>query len=98
MTPFASPVTNRFAAVQWRVGEIAAPGRAGFVAGQPWRYELEPRWISGELNESKLSFELPAKTCQEARTYRVRARYKDHTGRWSHWSAPIEFTPNQRSN
>ena len=25
-------------------------------------------------------------------TYRVRARVKDATGRWSHYSAPVEFT------
>jgi hypothetical protein len=24
--------------------------------------------------------------------YRVRVRHQDNTGRWSHWSAPIEFT------
>lgn len=91
VTPFASPATNEFAAVQWRVGEISAPGRVGFVAGQPWRYELEPRWVSAELTEAKSSFQLPDKTCQKGHTYRVRARYKDQTGRWSHWSTPVEF-------
>lgn len=94
VTAFASPVTNRFAAVQWRVGEVRAPGRAGFVAGEPWRYEVEPVWVSEETAEVRPSMRLPAKVCEPGRTYRVRARYRDHTGRWSHWSPPVEFVPN----
>lgn len=91
VTPFASPATNRFAAVQWRVGEISAPGRPGHVTGQPWRYELEPVWTSEPLAEATPSFRLPEKACLPNRTYRVRARYQDHTGRWSHWSPPVQF-------
>ncbi len=93
VTPFSSPATNRFAAMQWRVGEISAPGRPGYEAGQPWRYEIEPHWISQELVTPETVFQIPAHVCVANHSYRARARYKDHTGRWSHWSAAAEFVP-----
>ncbi len=96
-TPFASPITNRFAAVQWRVGEISAPVRAGPGVGKPWRYEIETHWVSGEMGAPRSPFETPAKTCLTNHTYRVRARYKDHTGRWSHWSPAVQFVPGSKS-
>lgn len=91
VTPFSSPTTNRFAAMQWRVGEISAPGRASYVAGHPWRYEIEPHWMSAELTTPEAPVQIPANVSTTNHTYRVRARYKDHTGRWSHWSAAVEF-------
>ncbi len=93
ITPFSSPATNRFAAVQWRVGEITSPGRAGYVANQSWRYELEPHWTSGELTNETAFFQLPAHAGATNHTYRVRARYLDHSGRASHWSAAVELVP-----
>ncbi len=89
--PFSSPATNRFAAIQWRAAEIAAPGRPGYLPDRGWRYELDAVFTSPELPDDTARFELPATTCTAGRTYRVRARFKDHTGRWSHWSAPVEF-------
>lgn len=97
ITPFASPVTNRFAAVQWRVGEISAPGRLGHVAGKPWRYEIEPHWISPEIATPEATFQIPPKVCAPNQTCRVRARYKDHTGRWSRWSAAVEVVPGKQA-
>ncbi len=93
VTPFSSPATNRFAAMQWRIGEISAPGRPGYEAGQPWRYEIEPHWMSQELVTPETVFQIPAHVCVANHSYRARARYKDHTGRWSHWSAAAEFVP-----
>jgi hypothetical protein len=92
-TPFASPTTNQFAAVQWRVGEIGSPRPAGLgpMAQQPLHYELEPRWLGAGNSASNATFQIPKGVCEANHTYRVRARYKDHTGRWSHWSAPVQF-------
>ena len=92
-TPFVSPVTNQFAAIQWRVAEIRAPGRVAKDAGDelPPRYELKARWVSPEIAAASDVFRIPAGVCEANRTYRVRARYKDQTGRWSHWSAPVQF-------
>jgi Lamin Tail Domain/CotH kinase protein len=86
VTPFTSPRTNSLAAVQWRVGEISA-------SAQPRRYEIEPHWVSEELAAAGNTFHPPPKVCATNHTYRVRARYKDNTGRWSHWSAPVPFVP-----
>ena len=93
VTPFATPRTNTFAAVQWRVGEISAPGQPGYTPGQARRYEIEPHWMSEELAAAGNTFRPPPKVCATHHTYRVRARYKDNTGRWSHWSAPVQFVP-----
>ena len=92
VSPFASPKgSNQFAAVQWRVGEISAPGLSGYVAGKPRRYELEECWRSEELRQAAAEFRVPSDVCRAGRTYRVRARYLDNTGRWSHWSEAVQF-------
>lgn len=76
---------NTFAAVQWRVGAI------GKREGEPWKYEIESVWLGPETVTPNVETHIPANVCEPSRTYRVRARYKDNTGRWSHWSAPVEF-------
>ena len=88
---FASPGGAGFSAVEWRVAEIAAPGLAGFEAGQPWKYELEKAWSSGALTSPATTLRLPAEVCKAERTYRARVRYRDAAGRWSHWSLPVQF-------
>ena len=35
---------------------------------------------------------VPPSAVEPGKTYRVRALFKDNTGRTSHWSAPVEFT------
>jgi hypothetical protein len=74
-----------FDAMQWRVGEIATP------VGKPWRYEIETVWTSSESPAFVPQVHIPQGTCKSGRTYRVRVRHKDNTGRWSHWSEPVEF-------
>jgi hypothetical protein len=81
--------------VEWRVGEIGAPGVAGYRIGEPFKYEIAARWKSEEITTQNTEMSLPKDVCQTGRTYRVRARYKDNTGRWSHWSEPIQFVAGQ---
>ncbi|MCI0539239.1 MAG: CotH kinase family protein [Verrucomicrobiales bacterium] len=95
-SPFASPGAGSFTGVQWRVGAISAPGLAGYRPDEPFRYEIEPHWTSAELTTSETPLRLPPNICQTGQTYRVRARYKDSTGRWSHWSEPVQFVPTVR--
>src|SRR4030095_8802160 len=38
---------------------------------------------------------IPPALVKVGRTYRVRVRMKDDTGRWSHWSLPVEFVAGQ---
>ena len=34
---------------------------------------------------------MPPLAARAGQTHRVRVRHKDSTGRWSHWSAPLQF-------
>ncbi len=93
ITPFTTPVAaNHFAAVQWRVGRSTVPGQPGWKAGKPWHYEIEPHWDSGEQLRGEPQMKLPKEAFADSGVLRVRARYKDNTGRWSHWSEPVELT------
>lgn len=82
---------DSFSSLQWRIGEVANPTTPGFVGGTPWTYEVERCWDSGRLATSSLEIEIPGKVLQPGRTYRVRVRHFDNTGRASHWSEPHEF-------
>lgn len=87
-SPFADPQgANTFAAIQWRVGEIGTP------AGAPWKYEIQPLWTSEPLPATALTHTLPGVLVSPGHIYRVRARYQDTTGRWGHWSEPIQIGP-----
>lgn len=81
-----------FAAMQWRLGEVRHPEVPGFVEGEPWRYEIEATWTSGELNVFQEEIAVPAIAVEVGRSYRARVRHMGSDGRWSHWSAPLEFT------
>ena len=88
----ASGVAGR-SAVQWRVGEVrvAAPAVRGI-------YEIETAWESPEFSTINPNFTLPAEAMRVGRTYRARVKVKDAAGRWSHWSAPLEFTATEPDN
>lgn len=90
---FTDPNGNgTFAALQWRLAEIAAPGIPGHVAGTKRKYEIEPTWESGDLATFGSSMQMPVSHLKPGSTYRARVRHKDSSGRYSHWSAPIQFT------
>ena len=54
-------------------------------------WEYEHRWKSPLLTTFTPGITIPVSAVRENRTYRVRVRHRDATGRWSHWSAPVEF-------
>jgi hypothetical protein len=91
-TAFHSPTNRTFAAMQWRLGEVHDPSVPNFLAGTPWRYEAETVWTSGELAAFAREISIPAGGTWEGHTYRARVRFHDSGGRWSHWSAPVQFT------
>ncbi|MEN8796301.1 MAG: lamin tail domain-containing protein [Akkermansiaceae bacterium] len=74
-----------FAAMQWRIGEISA------IPGEPGTYEIEDNWTSTETSHVDLRIVPPASAVNPGSVYRARVRHQDTSGRWSHWSAPIEF-------
>ncbi|RYD84136.1 MAG: hypothetical protein EOP84_06340 [Verrucomicrobiaceae bacterium] len=82
---------NTFASLQWRIGEIAAPGVAGWSAGKPRRYEIEPLWTSPEITSFSNTIQIPGHLPNRGTTYRVRIRMKDSSGRWSRWSEAVTF-------
>ncbi|MES2476219.1 MAG: lamin tail domain-containing protein [Verrucomicrobiota bacterium] len=83
---------NAYGSTQWRLAEVAAPGVAGFDG--KWKYEVSGIWSS---SSSGTTMEIPAQEVKTGKTYRVRVRYMDATGRASHWSAPIQFVVGNES-
>ena len=80
-----------FSAMQWRIGEIYAPGIAGYAPGSERIYEVEQVWTSAEITPFTAMARVPLSSVEPGHTYRARVRHKDANGRWSHWSAPIQF-------
>jgi hypothetical protein len=64
---------------------LPVPGR------EPGRYEIDAAWESDEIKPFAGTIKIPAAAVTPGRTYRVRCRMKDNTGRWSHWSNPVQF-------
>ena len=82
---FADPQGNEsFGTMEWRVAEILDE------LGVP-EMEFNAEWESGELDQFVEQATIPAVAVKVNRTYRARVRHCDDTGRWSHWSAPVEF-------
>ncbi len=88
---FSSPRGAAFAGIQWMAAPVAWPGLPGYVAGTPYRYEIETAWTSSVYTTFTPSFTVPPGVCAVGDTCRVRVRTLDSTGRWSHWSAPQQF-------
>ena len=90
-SPAASGSTG-FGAIQWRIGEIYAPGIAGYVPGEPRRYEIEDVWTSAALTSFSATIRVPLSAARPGHTYRARVRHRDANGRWSRWSEAAQFT------
>lgn len=96
---FKSPQRGgAFGALQWRIAEVSPANVAG-EDRKEWRhYEIEAQWTSDLITPFASQIKIPATGLQVGHTYRVRARMKDSSGRWSHWSAPREFVAGQALN
>ena len=74
-------------------GGVGQPGGTPRVyRPEPGKYEIEAVWESDELAPFGADVTIPATGLRPGRTYRARCRMKDTSGRWSHWSAPVQFT------
>jgi len=83
-------------------GELAAPSEPGVYAEDSYayrvekgRYEIDAVWESEELSTFNNTVTIPGSAVKPERSYRVRCRMKDNTGRWGHWSSPVEFVSGQ---
>ena len=77
-------------------GEIAEgdepPAVPRSYSSKPGKYEIDSVWESPEITDvSDRTVQIPASEIKVGRTYRVRSRFKDSSGRWSHWSVPLQF-------
>ncbi|MBN9691872.1 MAG: lamin tail domain-containing protein [Verrucomicrobia bacterium] len=89
---FADPQgAESFAGVQWRLGEIAAPGVSGYRDGDPFTYEATELYRTAVISNRVTNLRFPVSVCQPGHTYRARVRYLDNTGRWSRWSPAVQF-------
>jgi len=88
-SPYSS--ATPFAALEWRVAEIYNSDVANYLEGDPFIYEIENPTLSGPLEAFRDSYHFPVTATREGRFYRARVRHQDTAGRWSHWSAPVEF-------
>ena len=65
--------------------------------GNRVKFEWQADWESGELATFTADISPPATAVRVGNTYRSRVRHMDNTGRWSHWSQPVEFTVSEPS-
>ncbi|MGC6427541.1 MAG: lamin tail domain-containing protein [Akkermansiaceae bacterium] len=90
-TAYQSPNGSAFAAMEWRLSQIDHPGLANYAANDPYEFEIEDATESGELTVFNSTYTFPLVSARPGNTYRARVRHQDAAGRWSHWSAPVEF-------
>jgi hypothetical protein len=55
------------------------------------KYEIDPVWETEEMTDFVSDIKIPATEVKVGHTYRVRCRFKDTSGRTSHFSAPVQF-------
>ncbi len=91
---FSDPNGNAtFGKMRYRIAQIAAPGLDGYITGSPRTYEIETVATSGDITPFTSSYTFPPTIATPGFTYRVRVQHEDSSGRTSHWSDPIQFTP-----
>ncbi|MBP7949866.1 MAG: lamin tail domain-containing protein [Verrucomicrobiales bacterium] len=92
---YRDPNGDAIAAVQFRIGEISAPGIPLYDPSQPRIYEITDVWRSAEIPTASGTgipdVRVPGSALRSGHTYRARVRHKDSTGRWSFWSEPLQF-------
>lgn len=81
---------DTFAAMQWRMAQVN--DTPDYVPGVKRLLEINASHDSGELAAYAADYTFPPTACEPGKKYRARVRMKDNTGRWSLWSAPVEFT------
>ena len=90
---FRDPNGNStFGAMAWRVAEVSDPSAPDHDPVKVQPYEVNASWESGELTVFGADVIVPSSMIAAGRTYRARVRHRDSSGRWSHWSEPLEFT------
>ncbi|MCA9152919.1 MAG: lamin tail domain-containing protein, partial [Planctomycetales bacterium] len=84
---------DTFAALEWRVAEVTDAAAPAYDPDTPVHFEITPTWTSGRTELFSDTMVLDPAILQVGHAYRVRIRMQDTTGRWSHWSDPLQFIP-----
>jgi len=82
---------DTFGGMKWRIAEVTDPTAPAYDPTAPILYEISATYETPELNSATTLFEPPVGSVRPGHAYRVRVRMKDNTGRWGHWSAPMQF-------
>jgi hypothetical protein len=82
---------DAFAAMKWRLAEVTPVDAPRTIPPTPRAYEINAAWESAELPIFAAEVAVPADVAKPGKMYRLRVRMKDKEGRWSRWSAPVEF-------
>ncbi len=77
-----------FSAIKWRIAEIEPATTT--PNGRELKYEINAQW-EYESDTFSNNITVDSANLTIGSTYRVRCKMKDAAGRWSHWSAPVEF-------
>jgi hypothetical protein len=92
--PFADPQgAGTFAAMQWRLAEVQDTNQPAVDPRVVPPLEWDASWTSGPLATWSNRITIPGIVVETNKLYRARVRHQDSTGRWSRWSAPVEFRP-----
>jgi hypothetical protein len=90
---FSDPQGNgTFAAMEWRIAQITDPTAPSHDPTARFKLEWEANWESGAIPSFASTIDIPTVAVRSGLTYRARVRHQDTSGRWSHWSAPLQFT------
>ena len=87
---FESSGEAPFKAVAWRLAVITPPSTRIDPFSDERDYEWDADW-SRLVERDGEAIHVPAGIVREGDLCRVRGRHLDSSGRWSHWSRPVEF-------
>lgn len=83
-----SDTSGGFGAMEYRIAQHDPYTRGD---NTPFPFEWSASWETGPLSAFTPEIRPPASAVRSGLTYRARVRHMDDTGRWSHWSEPLEF-------
>ena len=88
---YSSPIGSAAAAMEWRIAKVTDTSSPNYDPSKPRDYEITALWESGEMPVSTNAVVIPGNALEIGATYRVRVRFKDAAGHWSHWSDAVQF-------
>lgn len=88
----------RLAGKQSSEEPVPKPSPTPLAQGTPIHLEIDTLWEYLVFDASERHIVVPVDIVQPEHTYRVRCRVQDSTGRWSHWSSPVQFEVGEASS